>query len=133
MRSLYPSRYIGVSINRPPAEVYAFAIANLPRWASGIGGSMKKAEDGWLVDSPAGQIKIEFAPDNEFGVLDHEATLPTGEVVYNPMRVYPNNRGSEVVFTLYRLPDVSDEDLERDANMIRTDLETLKDVLEAGK
>jgi len=51
-----------------------------------------------------GRMKVKIAEKNQFGVLDHDVTLPSGVKVYNPMRVFPNNDGSELVFTLYRRP-----------------------------
>jgi hypothetical protein len=57
-----------------------------------------------------GTVKVKFAEKNQFGVLDHDVTLPSGVKVYNPMRVFPNDDGSELVFTLYRRPDVSDQE-----------------------
>jgi hypothetical protein len=75
---------------------------------------------------------VTFAPRNEFGVLDHDVTLPSGETFYNPMRVTVDGTGCEVVFTLRRQPDMSDEDFERDAGAVLADLITLKGVLEAG-
>ena len=67
---------------------------------------------------------------NPFGVLDHEVTLPSGEVVYVPMRVLPDGDGCEVVFTVRRLPDMSDEEFARDAGLVQADLTRLKHVLE---
>src|SRR5690348_17682341 len=32
-------------------------------------------------------LTVEFAPPNEFGVLDHVVRVPSGEAVYNPLRV----------------------------------------------
>jgi len=55
-----------------------------------------------------GRVKVKFAAHNQFGVLDHDVTLPSGVKVYNPMCVFPNNDGSELVFTLYRRPEMSD-------------------------
>ena len=77
-----------------------------------------------------GRVVVAFAPRNEFGVLDHDVTLPSGETVYNPMRVTVDGAGCEVVFTVRRRPGVSDEDLERDAAAVSADLSTLKRVLE---
>jgi hypothetical protein len=34
-----------------------------------------------------GRVTVTFAPRNDFGVLDHDVTLPSGETVYNPLRV----------------------------------------------
>jgi hypothetical protein len=129
----FPARHISIGIHRPADEVYGFASngANLPQWASGIsGGTIKKTSDGWLADSPMGTITITFADPNTFGVLDHDVTLPSGEVFDNPMRVIPNNDGSEVVFTLYKRTGVTDEEFEKDAQTITKDLQALKEILE---
>ena len=75
-----------------------------------------------------GRMKIRLLGD---GVLDHDVTLPSGEVIYNPMRVVPHGDGSEVVFSVRRLPDMSDEDFARDAGLVQADLARLKHVLEA--
>ena len=46
------------------------------------------------------------------------------------MRVFPNNDGSELVFTLYRRPDVSDQEFAEDAKSVENDLAKLKTLLE---
>jgi hypothetical protein len=56
-----------------------------------------------------GRVGFAFAPRNEFGVLDHEVTLPSGEVFYNPMRVVPDGEACEVVFTLRQQQGMTDE------------------------
>ena len=71
-----------------------------------------------------------FAPTNEFGVLDHLVRLPSGEAVYNPMRVIAGERACEVAFTLRRSPGMSDEDFRADVAAVATDLARLKQVLE---
>jgi hypothetical protein len=70
------------------------------------------------------------APRNDFGVLDHDVTLPTGETVHNPVRVIGDGDGCEVVFTLRQRSDMTDEDFERDADAVARDLATLKALLE---
>jgi hypothetical protein len=84
------------------------------------------------VDTPAGRVGVTFAPRNEYGVLDHEVTLPSGETVYMPVRVIADGNACEVVFTLRRLPEMSDEDFKRDAETIAADLARLKRLLENG-
>jgi len=125
-------QHISVSINRPPDWVYEFAGTpeNLPRWAAGLSGSIEYVNDGWISESPMGRIKVEFADRNPFGVLDHEVTLPSGATVYNPMRVVPNDDGSEVIFTVYQRPEMSDEVFAEDAKAVAGDLERLKTLLE---
>jgi hypothetical protein len=46
------------------------------------------------------------------------------------MRVFPNNDGSELVFTLYRRPDVPDQEFAEDAKSIEKDLARLKTLLD---
>ena len=77
-----------------------------------------------------GRVNVKFAEKNKFGVLDHDVTLPSGVKVYNPMRVFPNKNGSELVFTLYCRPDVSDQQFAEDAKAVESDLTQLKTVLE---
>jgi hypothetical protein len=77
-------------------------------------------------------VKIKFAGKNNFGVLDHDVTLPSGATVYNPMRVVPNNDGSELVFTLYRRPDMSDQMFAEDAEAVARDLKKLKTLIEGS-
>ena len=76
-------------------------------------------------------MKVEFAPANPFGVLDHVVTLPDGQAFNNPMRVVPVGAGSLVTFTLFRQEGMSDAEFERDAAMIESDLAALKRVVEA--
>lgn len=118
-----PSRHIGVWIDVAPDAVYAYAAnqANLPRWAAG------------LADPALAAVSVEFAPLNEFGVLDHVVVLPTGESAYNPMRVIPAGQGvprCEVVFTLRRAAGTTDDEFEADAAAVAADLATLKRLLE---
>ena len=88
-------------------------------------------QDGrWSADSPLGRVAVAFAPPNDFGVLDHEVTLPSGEVVVNPLRAIPDGTACDVVFTLRRRPGVSAEEFELDAAAVTRDLQTLKRVLE---
>jgi hypothetical protein len=124
-------RHISVSINRSAAEVYDFASdpGNLPKWAAGLSGSIRKIGGNWIAESPMGRVKIKFAAKNRFGILDHDVTLPSGETFYNPMRVFPNNEGSEVVFTLYRRPGMTDRMFAADARAVAKDLKKLRTLL----
>lgn len=129
------SRHISVSIERPAAEVYEFASnpANLPAWAAGLGTSVELVDGQWVADSPMGRVGVSFAPRNAFGVLDHDVTLPSGETVYNPMRVIADGSDRcEVVFTLRRRPGMTDAELAGDAAAVAADLARLERVL-AGR
>jgi len=132
MRTLYAVQHISVSIHRAPREVYDFASnpENLPKWATGLAGGIKKVNDEWMAESPSGKVKIRFAERNPFGILDHDVILESGVQIHNRMRVVPNGNGSEVIFTLLRQPDMSDEKFEEDAKWVEKDLNILKGLLE---
>lgn len=130
---MFLSKQISISINRSPMDIYNFASnpENLPKWAAGLSGStIRKSGDFWICESPMGQVKVKFALKNSFGVMDHDVTLPSGEINHNPFRVHSNGDGGEVVFTLYKLPRMSAKEFEQDENLIKKDLETLKSLLE---
>lgn len=129
------SMHIAQTIGAKEKEVYDYASdpQNLPHWASGLSQTEIREENGkWTADSPMGKVEIKFCEKNSFGVLDHYVTIPSGETFYNPLRVMANQDGSEVVFTLYRWPGMSDEDFKKDAETIRKDLNALKEIVEKG-
>jgi hypothetical protein len=130
---MWPVRHVSISIDRPLDQVYAFVAdpMNLPRWASGLASGITRDADGaWHADSPMGRVRVRFAEHNAFGVLDHDVTLPSGETVHNAMRVLPNDRGSELTFTLFRRAGVGDDEFEADARAVTKDLATLKALVE---
>jgi hypothetical protein len=128
------SRHVSEWIDRPAADIYEYASnpANLPNWAPGLGRSVENVDGQWFVETDSGRVGVAFAERNAYGVLDHDVTLPSGEVINNPMRVVPRGNGSEVVFSVRRLPDMTDEEFARDAGLVQADLTRLKHVLEAA-
>lgn len=126
------SRHLGISIDRPAQEVYDYVSdpVNVPGWAPGLARSIELVDGRWVGESPMGRVVVDFTPRNDFGVLDHDVTLPSGETVHNPMRVLADGAGCEVVFTLRRRPWMSDEDFHRDAEAVTADLTALKRLME---
>ncbi|GAA3550429.1 SRPBCC family protein [Microlunatus spumicola] len=127
------SRHLSVVIRRPPFEVYDFAAEpdNLVRWAAGLASADVHREGAALVAaSPMGPVRIVFVERNAYGVLDHDVTTPDGVTTHNPLRVLAHPDGAEVVFTLRQLA-MTDDELDRDAGLVRADLERLRDLLEA--
>ncbi len=104
---------VSVSISRPMKDVYDYAAnpEHLPKWA-------------------AGKVKVKFVDKNSFGIIDHDVTLPNGVVVHNPLRVVKNGEGSEVIFTVFRQANMSDQDYEKDVSSVKKDLQSLKQILE---
>ncbi len=129
---IYPSKTISVQIAREPAAVYAYVtdLNNLPCWATTFCKSIRKEQTGWLMETSLGTLAIRLAPENSLGVLDHYLTPPGGEMLYVPLRVVANGTESEVLFTLFRLPGVSDANFAADAALVRQDLDSLKRLME---
>jgi len=132
MTNFLQSRTLSVSINCPPDRVYAFVSnpENLPEWAAGLCKSVRKSDAGWIVETTQGPMNLRFAEKNDLGVLDHYVSPAPGVEVYVPMRVLPNGSGSELLFTLFQLPGMSDGKFAEDAGLVTRDLETLKAMLE---
>ncbi|GIF37016.1 SRPBCC family protein [Actinoplanes xinjiangensis] len=127
------SRYLSEHIDVPADEVYAFTAdpANLPAWAPGLATSVAREDGRWLIGDDGAELI--FTPRNELGVLDHWVRPPDGDEVYAPMRVIPDGEGAEIMFTLRRLPGMTDEDFDRDAGLVQADLTRLKQVLESAR
>ncbi|GAB3562278.1 SRPBCC family protein [Spelaeicoccus albus] len=128
------SRHISVTIERPAADVYTYAAdpSNLPQWAAGLANSAVEFDDGeWVAESPMGRVRVSFARRNDFGVLDHTVTLPSGESVFNPLRVISYGDSCEVVFTVRRRPSMTEAEFDSDADAVSRDLASLKRRCEA--
>ncbi|CAD6002855.1 SRPBCC family protein [Agreia sp. COWG] len=126
------SRHVSRVISASPHTVYEVAanIDTLPKWASGLAHS-EVTRDGDLlwVDSPMGRVSLRFVAPNEFGILDHDVTLPSGVTVTNPLRVLAHPNGAEVIFTVRQL-DLSDDEFDRDATTVGEDLDRLRSLVE---
>ncbi|HEX4297075.1 MAG TPA: hypothetical protein VHZ56_03565 [Devosia sp.] len=130
------SQIIKVPINRPYAEVYEFLSdpVNFPRWAANPGSDIvPMGGNDYLVELPAGQRVIRFAPRNPFGVLDYQTFddgRPSGPPV--PVRLYANGEGCELVLFWLQREGISEERFRSDAEWVGSDLQRLKTLLEGG-
>lgn len=129
---MLPARTVSISISRPAADVYAYLAdpAEFPRWSEFIT-AMEPDGDAWIATTATGMSRIQFAPPNAFGIVDHTVTAAPGIEVVVPLRVVANQDGSEVLFTLFRQPTQDDDAFDKDVAMVVTDLRNLKRVLEA--
>ncbi|CAM4020574.1 SRPBCC family protein [Cohnella lubricantis] len=132
MVRLHESKMLRVVIERQPDEVYEYAVnpERLPEWAASFALAVRKEGDEWIVDTPEGPMKVEFAERNAYGILDHYVTVAPGIRVLNPMRVIPNGMGSEVIFTFFKPDEMPMEQFELEAANVLQDLHSLKRVLE---
>jgi hypothetical protein len=102
-----------------------------PKWAAGLSESDLHLVDGqWQTDGSDGPIRLRFTPHNDLGVMDHFVDVGDGAEIHVPLRVVQNGAGAEVILTLYRQPDMSEERFAADIKLINRDLKTLKALME---
>ena len=128
----FPAKNISISMNSPKDTVYRFASnpENFSKWLAFVKSVSKISENVWNAETTLGTIEIELTSKNQFGIIDHVVKLPDGNTVTNPLRVIENNIGSEVIFTLFKLPGKTDAAFEEDATLVEADLKKLKELLE---
>lgn len=132
MMTVLRSQTISVSIRCDPKVVYEFVLnlANLPRWARSTIRSIKQVNGKWVAETAQGSVTIDFTERNNFGILDHYVKLPSGAIVFVPIRVIKNGDGSEVIFTVFRTADMSDDRYSEDVKSVKQDLNILKNLVE---
>ncbi len=129
-----PSHTLSISIARKPDEVaqYVADPRNLPQWAGAFCKSVRPEGDHWRIQTDQGEFGLRFQADPAQGILDHVVEIADDLQVYVPMRVVANGEGSEVLFTLFRMPAMTEERWQNDLTMVRDDLMRLRSVLESG-
>ena len=127
------AKTISISINCNWRDLYEafWKPETFPRWASGLSNSsLEKAGEDWKARGPEGPIRIKFTDYNPFGVMDHWVDLGQGRVIYVPLRVVENDKGAEVLLTLFRQPEVTDSKFAEDEDWVKRDLLALKALVE---
>ena len=134
--TLLKSRTLSVSINSKPKTIYEFVLnlENFSRWAKMACRSIKLLNGEWIAETPQGQAKVRITERNDLGILDHYVRLLSSpnidEDVFVPMRIVQNGDGSEVIFTVFQLPDMSEDKCAEDIKMVEQDLQNLKRTIE---
>ena len=125
------SRTLSISIDSEPTRIYEFVSdpKNITKWAQGLGSSVRKAGDKWIVESPNGPAELRFSKRNEFGILDHYVKV-SGQEIFVPMRVVSNGKRSEVFLTIFRQPKMTEKQFAEDIYLVEKDLKTLKNIME---
>jgi hypothetical protein len=131
---IQPSKTLSLSIDAPLKKAYDYIsdAANLPAWAPGFFLSVERVEGKWVAKTTVGPVGIRFADRNPFGILDHYVTVESGPETANPMRLIPNGTGCELLFTLFRTPEMSEPQFAEDAATVLKDLTNLKAILESA-
>lgn len=123
---------LSVTIAAAFDTAYAFTSQplNFPKWAAGLSESLHETPRGWVAPTPEGDALVKFSPPNAYGVLDHHVWIDGKSEIYIPLRMVRNGDGVEVTLTLFRAPGMDDVAFVKDAEAVRRDLDSLKDLLE---
>ena len=131
--SSLPARTFSVSIRHEWQALYEriWHPEVFTQWAAGLASSeLQQHGEIWQTQGSDGPITIRFTPRNPFGVMDHVVDPGDGNEVHVPLRVVQNGDGAEVMLTLFRQPEMSDERYAADIKLINRDLRKLKALIE---
>jgi len=120
------SRTITFTVNRKTGEVFD-AILNIP--PKMFPDAVKNNDGWWMFQGPHGEAKLKFQENAELGILDHVFEDPEGKWDV-PMRVVSNGEFSEVVITLFKPPNFTDELFEERAKEIEGIMQKMKEAIE---
>jgi Polyketide cyclase / dehydrase and lipid transport len=130
-----PARSVtkSVAIDRAPSEVFAYLAdaRNWPQWSVVNVLAIEATSDPawWKMTTPRGAGKLRIRGDAATGLLDHDFRDPQAAWTV-PARVVANGRGAEFLITFFQPPVLDDEEFDRQAALVDTELATLKHILE---
>lgn len=130
---MLPARTYSVSIKRNWRDLYEeiWHPQIFPQWAAGLSESdLHQEGERWIATGAEGQISILFTPHNSLGVMDHIVRMDDMPDIQVPLRIVENEEGAEIMLTLFRQPDMTDERFSSDAKLIMRDLRALKTMAE---
>lgn len=122
------TRVLSITVPRCWQDVYAdiWRPQDFVRWASGLSAAaLTQNGDRWIGDGPEGPISVRFTPHNAYGIMDHWVETHDAQTLYIPIRVIANGDNADVQVTLFRRPEISDQDLTADAAWVERDLHAL--------
>jgi hypothetical protein len=123
---------ISVSIDAKPEAVYEF-VADLNNWKqfSDFGKNIEQvSQTEWLAHTSQGDVRVIPKFDKDKLLLDSICIIASGEKQFIPYRVLPNGDGSELMMTNQQTASVSDADYKEQLGWMRTELQTIKSILE---
>jgi hypothetical protein len=135
MTDTAPARSItkSVTIDRPASEVHSYLsdARNWPQWSIV---NVLAIESGthpgwWQMTTPRGPGELRIRADAATGLLDHDFRDPQASWTV-PARVVPNGRGAEFFITFFQPPALDDDEFDRQAALIDTELAALKNILQ---
>jgi hypothetical protein len=131
-----PARSItkSVTIDRPAEEVHAYLAdaRNWPQWSvvNVLAIEASPDPDWWQMTTPRGTGQLRIRADAQTGLLDHDFCDPQAAWTV-PARVVPNGRGAQFLITFFQPAVLDDDEFDRQAALIDTELATLQTILQS--
>ena len=119
-----------ISIQAPPDAVLDLVgdAHALPRWAPGFARSVRPDGEHWIVDTGAGEARIDLRVSRERGTVDIVSADQPGRGVFT--RALANGDGCEYLFTQF-FPDSAPEAAVRaQVDVVDGELETVRRLAE---
>lgn len=121
------SRTISVTVKRTTGDAFDSILQIAPKMMP----DAKINDDGWWsFTGPHGKSRLKFNENKDFGILDH--LYVDEESSWDvPMRVVSNGNFSEVVITLNKPDEISDEQFDQRMSEIGEMVVSMKNIIES--
>ncbi len=135
MTDTAPARSLtkSVTIGRPASDVHQYLAdaRNWPQWSVVNVLALESSDDPawWQMATRRGPGQLRIRADAATGLLDHDFRDPQASWTV-PARVVPDGRGAGFLRTLFQPAALDDDEFDRQAALLDTELATLKKILE---
>ena len=121
------SRTISITVNKKTGDAFDAILQVPPKMMP----DAKLNPDGWWsFTGPHGKSRLKFQDNKSLGILDH--TYIDEESTWDvPMRVIPNGDSSEIVITLNKPDELTDEQFDQRMTEIGEMVISMKNIIES--
>ena len=121
------SRTISINVKKKTGDAFDAILQVPPKMMP----DAKMNDDGWWsFTGPHGKSRLKFDENKSLGILDHQYV--DEESSWNvPMRVVPSGDSSEVVITLNKPDELTDEQFNQRISEIDEMFNTMKNIIES--
>ena len=121
------SRTISITVKKKTGDAFDAILKIPPKMMP----DAKMTDNGWWsFTGPYGKSKLKFNEEKSFGILDHKYV--DEESVWDiPMRVVPSGDFSEVIITLNKPEQLSDEQFDQRVSELGEMVITMKNIIES--
>ena len=121
------SRTISITVNQKTGDAFDAILQVPPKMMP----DAKMSDDGWWsFTGPHGKSRLKFNENKSLGILDHQYV--DEESTWNvPMRVVPSGDFSEVIITLNKPDELTDEQFDQRMSEIGEMVVSMKNIIES--